>query len=46
MSQRMITIRSLLDNMEVFMTLGNSDPESCVSVIDFQASGRRVKSDI
>lgn len=41
MSQRMIIIRSALDNMEVFMTLGNSDPESCISVNDFQASGRR-----
>ena len=41
MSQRMIIIRSALDNMEVFMTLGNSDPESCFSVNDFQASGRR-----
>lgn len=27
--------------MEVFTTLGNSDPESRISVNDFQASGRR-----
>lgn len=41
MSQRKIIIRSPLDNMEVLMTSANSDPESCVSVSDFQAPGKR-----